>query len=71
MELERECGLDLESCPALEGAEVDEIEMDGLLQRVGIVTGEQNPGDVGLDELDAAAGVRVARRVEQAGQMFG
>jgi hypothetical protein len=55
----------------LERAEIDEVEMDRLLQLVGIVAGKHHPGDVGLDELDSRAGVRITCRVEQSFKVIG
>ncbi len=45
--------------------EVDEAEAYGLLDLVGEVTGQQHPGDVRLEELDRAHGMRIAARAPQ------
>jgi hypothetical protein len=47
-----------EVLPGLQRAEVDEAEGDRLLQLVGKLAGEQDAGDMGLDQRDRAAGRR-------------
>ena len=48
-----------------ERGEVEEPEIDGLLELVGVLAREQHPGDVGLDQLDTLGRMRIAVRVEE------
>ncbi len=45
----------------LQGAEVEEIEHDRLLDLVGVVAGQDHPGDMRLHEFDVAG--RVGKRI--------
>jgi hypothetical protein len=50
---------------------VDEGEADRLLHFIGVVAGEDHPGDVGLDDLDAGAGVRERLGAQQTRKVLG
>lgn len=47
--------------------EIEKAEVDRLFQLIGIGTGEQDPGDMGLDDLESVYGMRVEGRVLQGG----
>ena len=57
--------LEAEMPPRLEGAEVEKAEVDGLLQFVGEVSGEEHAGDVGLDQADLFDPVGIGAGLEQ------
>ena len=45
----------------LQRAEIEKAEIDGFLDLVGVVSGEQNPGDMGFDQFDVLDRMIVAR----------
>src|SRR5690606_7958901 len=47
--------------------EVEEAEIHRLLDLVGVGAGEQNPGDVGFDDLETVHGVGVKGWILQGG----
>jgi hypothetical protein len=49
----------------LRRAEVEEVEVDGLLALVHIIAGQKDPGDVGLHEIHFGRPVRVERRIAE------
>ena len=49
----------------LEGAEVQKPQVHRFLDLVGVVTCENDPGNMGLDQLHAAHGMREAAGIQQ------
>ena len=54
-----------EALAKLQRAEVDERQLDGLLDLVGVAPRQEHPRDVGLDELDLADAGAVTARIAQ------
>ena len=49
----------------LERREINEGKPDRLLQLVGEFSGQNDPGDMGFDQIDAFAGMRIGAGNQQ------
>jgi hypothetical protein len=59
------------SLPGLEGSEVEELIAHRLLQLVGEALGQEHPGHVGFDGLDALAALQIGRGPPEEGDLGG
>ena len=56
-----------EEATALEGGEVQKAEVQRLLHLVDAVAGEEDPGNVRLDQLDSFDGMRIRAGIQESG----